>query len=104
MLLLNSVLNSPARLFAAAFMLCSSALSDPLASSRRWGDAKLLGVADPNPVPAHLLVHLKSGALRHNRIQDRRFLIAGKKFERGIAMPSPGEVVVRLAGPAERFQ
>lgn len=85
-------------------MLCSSALSDPLASSRRWGDAKLLGVADPNPVPAHLLVHLKSGALRHNRIQDRRFLIAGKKFERGIAMPSPGEVVVRLAGPAERFQ
>jgi alpha-galactosidase len=104
MLLRNSVLKSPARLVAAAFLLCSLGLSDPLASARRWGGAKFLGVADPNPVPAHLLVRLKSGALRHNRIQDRRFLIAGKKFERGVAMPSPGEVVVRLAGPAERFQ
>jgi alpha-galactosidase len=103
MSLSNSALRAPARLVAAALLLCSFAHSDPLATTRRWVDAKLLGIADPNPAPAHLLVHLKSGALRHNRIQDRRFLIAGKTFERGVAMPSPGEIVVRLAGPGERF-
>jgi alpha-galactosidase len=104
MFLRKSVLKSHARLVAAALLLCSSALSGPAGSARRWLDAKFLGIADPNPAPSHLLVHIKSGALRHNRIQDRRFLIAGKGFERGVAMPSPGEVVVRLAGPAERFQ
>ncbi len=97
-------LSLPASLLAASLMLCMPAHSEPAASARRWIDAKFLGTADPNPVPAHLLVHLKSGALRHNRIQDRHFLIAGRSFERGVAMPSPGEVVVRLVGPAERFQ
>jgi alpha-galactosidase len=104
MYLRNSVPKLPARLVAAALLLGSFASSEPIAATRRWVDAKLLGVADPNPASSHLLVRLKSGALRRNRIQDRRFLIAGSHFERGVAMPSPGEIVVRLTGPAERFR
>ena len=100
----NPTLKHSLPLLAVAFLVCSSAYSEPAASARRWVDAKFLGVADPNPAPSHLLVHLKSGVLRRDRIQGRRFLIAGKNFERGVAMPSPGEVVVKLAGPAERFQ
>ena len=99
----NPVLKSPARVAAVALLVCVAAYSEPAASARRWVDAKFLGITDPNPQPAQILVSLKSGTLRRNRIQERRFLIAGKSFERGVAMSSPGEVVVRLAGPAERF-
>jgi alpha-galactosidase len=100
----NPVLKSQALLVAAALLGCASAYSEPAASARRWVDAKFLGVADPNPLPAHILTNLKSGTLRQNRIQDRRFLIAGKSFERGVAMPSPGEIAVRLPVAAERFE
>ncbi len=91
------------QLVAAALFVSFAALSQPAVSARRWVDAKFLGVADPNPASSHLLVHLKSGALRRNRIHDRQFLVAGKSFDHGVAMPAPGDVVVRLAVPAEHF-
>ena len=92
------------RLTAVAFLLCQAVEAGTMESARRWVDAKFLGVVDPDPLPAHILASLKSGTLRRNRIRDRRFLIAGKSFERGVAMPSPGEIVVRLHAPAERFE
>ncbi|MDR3719453.1 MAG: alpha-galactosidase [Bryobacteraceae bacterium] len=100
----NPVLNSSACLVAASLLACISAYSEPAASARRWVDAKFLGVADPDPQPAQIRVSLKSGTLRRNGIQDRHFLIAGKSFEHGVAMSSPGEIIVRLPGPAQRFQ
>lgn len=104
MLFCNRAFRLPARLLMVAVLASASVHSEPAASARRWVDAKLLGVADSNPLPAHLLTRLKSGNLRRNRMLDRRFLIAGKNFERGVAMPSPGEIVVRLPGAAERFE
>ena len=89
----------------AAVTLLSSvlAVAEPIDNARRWTRAKFLGVADDSIAPAHLLVRLKSGVLERNRIQERLFNIAGKSFERGVAMPSPGEIVVRLPGAATRF-
>ena len=90
-------------LAAAALIAPALAIAQPMDNARRWTRAKFLGVPDDHIAPAHLLVHLKSGALERNRIGDRRFNIAGKSFERGVAMPSPGEIVVRLPDAARRF-
>ena len=79
------------------------AAAQPMDNARRWTRAKFLGVPDDNIAPAHLLVRLKSGLLERNRIGDRHFNIAGQSFERGVAMPSPGEIIVRLAAAATRF-
>ena len=86
-------------------MLLASALvvAAPLDNARRWTRAKLLGVPDDRLTPAHLLVQLKTGVLERNRIKDRLFNIAGQSFERGVAMPSPGEIVVQLPAAAARF-
>jgi len=79
------------------------AAAQPMDNARRWTRAKFLGVPDDNIAPAHLLVRLKSGLLERNRIGDRHFNIAGQSFERGVAMPSPGEIMVRLPAHATRF-
>jgi alpha-galactosidase len=90
--------------FVAAVTLASVlAVAEPVDNARRWTRAKFLGVADDITAPAHLLVRLKSGVVERNRIKERLFNIAGKSFERGVAMPSPGEIVVRLPGAATRF-
>jgi alpha-galactosidase len=88
---------------ALALMTSILAVAAPLDSARRWIDAKFLGISDNYVAPAHLLVHLKSGVLERNGIKNRLFNIAGERFERGIAMPSPGEIVVRLPTAAARF-
>ena len=80
------------------------ALAGPADEARRWTKAKFLGQAEAGAVPAHVLVQLRAGALERNRIQDRAFLIAGTKYERGVALPSPGEVSVILPAPAARFE
>ncbi|MGO9241093.1 MAG: alpha-galactosidase [Bryobacteraceae bacterium] len=76
----------------------------PADNARRWTNAKFLAQADAGVAPAHLLVQLRSGTLERNRIKDRAFSIAGTKYERGVAMPSPGEVSVILPAPAARFE
>ncbi len=93
------------RFFVAALLLLTSsaAIAAPIDNARRWTAAKFFGVVDDPTVPAHLLVGLKSGKLERNRIKGRLFQIAGEHFERGIAMASPGEIVVRLPAPAARF-
>lgn len=94
------------RLWLTTTVLISGlpAFAEPLDNARRWTNAKFLGLLDANAAPSHLLVHLKSGTLERNRIKDRNFSIAGRRFERGVAMPSPGEIVVRLPSAASRFE
>lgn len=89
----------------AALTLLSSVLAAaaPIDNVQRWTRAKFLGIPDDRVLPAHLLVHLKSGVLERNRIKGRLFSIAGESFERGVAMPSPGEIVIRLPEAAARF-
>ncbi|QOY88337.1 alpha-galactosidase [Paludibaculum fermentans] len=58
---------------------------------------------DARPVQAQLIARTKQGKFDRNGRRDRKMLIAGKKYERGIAMPSPGEIVVQLAAPAKSF-
>ncbi len=93
------------KMFFAALALQTLILAagEPFDNARRWTEAKFLGVPDNGVSTAHLLVHLKRGVLERNRIKDRQFNIAGKSFERGVAMPSPGEIVVRLPADAARF-
>src|SRR5580704_16849762 len=88
---------------AVALLVSANAMAEPLNNARRWTRAKFQGIPDDNAAPAHLLVTLKSGVLERNRIKDRRFNIAGKSFERGVAIPSPGEIVVRLPVAATHF-
>ncbi len=78
-------------------------LGQPMENAQRWTRAKFAGVADQTTATAHLLVHLKSGVLERNHIKDRHFNIAGQSFDRGVAMPSPGEIVIRLPEGAAHF-
>jgi alpha-galactosidase len=88
---------------ALTLLVVVRAVAEPFDSAQRWTRAKFLGVTDDNIAPAHLLVHLKSGVLERNRIKDRLFNMAGQSFERGVAMPSPGKIVVRLPVAAAHF-
>jgi alpha-galactosidase len=72
--------------------------------ARQWLSAKLLGQVSTRPAAGQLLVNLQSGIIHKNRRRDRVFLIAGRQYQRGLAMPSPGEVLVRLPEPAATFE
>jgi hypothetical protein len=95
---------SSSKSFLLALICCSLSLAGPMDKARRWAEAKFLGLAGEHPAPAHMLAQLKSGALERNRIKDRPFSIAGGRFEHGVAMPSPGEITVRLPQGAVRFE
>jgi hypothetical protein len=72
--------------------------------AREWLAAKFLGKAEtPLDLP-HFLIHTKSGRIDRNRRQGRIFRIADAQYERGVAMPQPGEIVVHLPGPAAKFE
>ncbi|MBI3666363.1 MAG: alpha-galactosidase [Acidobacteria bacterium] len=72
--------------------------------ARQWAESKFLGHPDHRPAGAHLMVYTKSGVVLKNRIGGRVFRIAGQEYERGVAMPSPGEVLVRLPGSGTSFE
>jgi len=63
-----------------------------------------MGQAEAAPAAPHLIVRTKSAVIYKDRIRGRKFHIAGQDFERGIAMPSPGEVEVQLSAPAASFE
>src|ERR1035438_2175566 len=89
--------------FAALFLLCcfaGNAWEEPQAEARRWTEAKFVGQADAAPAATHLIVRAKSALIYKDRIRGRKFRIAGHDFERGIAMPSPGEIEVYQIGRA----
>jgi len=77
---------------------------DASADARQWVAAKFVGAPEARPAAPYLLVHTKSGRIGRNRRQGRAFRIAGTQYERGLAMPQPGEIVVHLPGPATTFE
>src|ERR1039458_8604440 len=76
----------------------------PAPEARRWTAAKFQGRAEAAPAAPHLIVRTKSAVIYKDRIRGRKFRIAGQDFERGIAMPSPGEVEVHLSAAAASFE
>jgi len=72
--------------------------------ARQWAASKFLGKVDSRPASSHLMVYTASGRVLKNRIGGRRFRIAAQEYDRGLAMPSPGEVLVRLSGPGSTFE
>ncbi|MBN9660383.1 MAG: alpha-galactosidase [Acidobacteria bacterium] len=96
--------------FLAIIFICSSSLAagdpDPkpaLFEARHWTAAKFLSQPDSRPARAQLIARTKQGKFDRNGRRDRKLLIAGKNYERGLAMPTPGEIVVQLAAPARSF-
>jgi hypothetical protein len=66
--------------------------------------AKFLDKAATVPSGAQLLVYTKTGTIDRNRRRGRTFRIRDKQYERGLAMPSPGEILTRLPGPGAAFE
>lgn len=96
------------RLILALFSLgalCSAAENDQaMQNAHRWVAAKFQGTEESAPAVPYLLVSLKSGTIAKDNIQGHPLLIAGRKFDRGVAMRSPGEVRVVLPAGAESFE
>jgi alpha-galactosidase len=79
--------------------------SDSATAAQRWVSAKFLGVAEPAPAEKSFLeVRLKPNALLRDRIEGHPLLIVDQKFGNGIAMRSPGEIVIHLSQAASRFE
>jgi hypothetical protein len=76
----------------------AAATSDSPTAAQRWVSARFLGVAEPAPSGRSFLeTRLKPNALIRNCIEGHPLLIVDQKFDNGIAMRSPGEIVVRLS-------
>ncbi|MCX6622105.1 MAG: alpha-galactosidase [Acidobacteria bacterium] len=79
--------------------------ADPaLSRLERWTAAKFPGRPDTQAREPNLLPRTKGNRLEKNQRRGRKLLIAGTKFERGIVMPTTGEVVVQLPSPGAGFQ
>jgi alpha-galactosidase len=89
---------------AALFPLLAATCAAQAPVARQWLDAKFLGKPATAPAAAQLLVHTKTGTIDRDRRRGRTFRIADKQYERGLAMPSPGEILVRLPGPGAAFE
>jgi alpha-galactosidase len=75
-----------------------------MAEAHRWRSSKFLGQVEPRPAVPHMLVNLRAGTIQRNLRRDRTFLIAGQSYAKGLWMPSPGEIAVRLPVPAASFE
>ncbi len=83
----------------------AAATSDSATAAERWVAAKFLGVNQPPPSGKSFLeARLKPTALVRDRIEGHPLLIVDQKFDNGIAMRSPGEIVVHLSSDASTFQ
>lgn len=89
---------------AACSAAAGSTQEGAMAEARQWAASKFLGQEDRRPAMAHLMDHTKSGGIQKNRIRGRLLRIADRVYERGIVMPSPGEILVRLPGPGTVFE
>ncbi|WP_158750428.1 alpha-galactosidase [Acidobacterium sp. S8] len=86
--------------------ICHAATtSDSTTAAQRWVAARFLGVNEPTPsAKSFLEARLKPNALVRDRIEGHPLLIVDQKFDNGIAMRSPGEIIVRLSASASSFQ
>ena len=83
----------------------AAAVSDSAGVAQHWVAAKFLGVEAPAPPGKSFLeARLKANALIRDQIEGHPLLIVDQKFDSGIAMRSPGEIVVHLSSDARSFQ
>jgi len=83
----------------------AAATSDTVTAAHRWIAAKFLGVDEPVPAAKPFLeVRLKPNSLLRDRIEGHPLLIVDQRFDSGLAMRSPGEILVRLPSGARTFQ
>ena len=83
----------------------AAATSDSATAAQRWVAARFLGVEEPAPSGKSFLeARLKPNALIRDRIEGHPLLIVDQTFDNGIAMRSPGEIVVRLSSSASSFE
>lgn len=86
------------------FLLLAATGGGAIDQAREFVQAKLLGEAPAPPPRAHLLAYLQRGALEKNRIRGRLLRIKDREFDRGLVMPSPGEIRVVLNAPAKSLE
>jgi alpha-galactosidase len=84
-------------------MMTAAATTAASDDVQQWIAARLLGAAESRPVPAHLVVYSRTGAIAKDQVEGQRLRIAGREFARGLHMPAPGEIRVVLPGPAASF-
>jgi alpha-galactosidase len=91
-------------LLALTCQTTAAAQNESATASHRWVAAKFLGTDEPfvSQEP-YLEAHLKPNSLLRNRIQDHPLLIAGQAFDGGLAMRSPGDILVQLPAGAKSF-
>ena len=100
LLLGGMIITAPVHTISAA-----TASSNPgQNSAQRWLAAKFLDQTDVTPVASQMIVALKSGAIQKNQRRDQTFRIVDTKYKRGVHMPSPGAITVRLSEPARSFE
>lgn len=87
-----------------AFLLLSMLGGGAMDQARDFVRVKLLGEPAVASARSHMMSYLKRGKIEKNRIQGRALRIKDREYERGIVMPSPGEIHVTLATPAASFE
>ncbi len=87
-----------------AFLLLAALGGNAIEQSREFVRAKLLGETVAPPARSHMLTYLKRGKIEKNSIRGRTLRIKDREFDRGVVMPSPGEIRVVLAAPAASFE
>ena len=87
-------------------VLCHAATTNDTADAvHRWIADKFLGVDEPLPAGKPFLdVRLKPNSLLRDQIEGHPLLIVDRRYDTGLAMRSPGEIVVRLPSGASTFQ
>ena len=106
LLLVNSMRKS-ALLIALVFVVGGWAQSPSPAAlndAHQWVAAKFLGQPSPAPVVAQMIPTNRSRPILKGNIRGRKFTIHNQQFDRGIHMPLPGEILVRLPSPAASFE
>lgn len=81
------------------------AIPDAADKTKRWTAAKFADADVPFPAfGPSLESHLHKGVVLRDRIEGHSLLIVGEQFHTGVAMRSPGEIVVRIPAGARSFR
>jgi alpha-galactosidase len=79
--------------------------TDATIEARRWVAAKFLDADRPDPpVKPFLQVRLAPNSLMRDYIEGHPLLISAEHFDNGLAMRSPGEILVHIPAGARTFE
>jgi alpha-galactosidase len=87
-----------------SLLIAASACAAQPASVRlkEFVSAKLAGEAPRREIPSHMLVDGRR-PIEKNAVRGHRMRVADREFARGIHMPAPGRIEIKLSKPAARF-